>query len=61
MYTRAMPYAFGMYAGYLHINHPTYDFTKGTFVFEMFSLISIAAWSVIGVTPIHMAGFSIKN
>ena len=45
MYTRAMPYAFGMYVGYLHVNYPTYDFTKGTVWKEWISLLHLLEYN----------------
>ena len=58
MYTRAMPYAFGMYAGYLHVRYPTYDFTKGTFIYELIALVCYIGWSFIGCMPLHTVGFT---
>ena len=57
MYTRATPYAFGMYVGYLHVRNPTYNFTKGSAVYELFALISYLAWSFIGCFLFHPYGF----
>jgi len=60
MYTRAMPYAFGMYVGYLHVNYPTYDFTKGTAWKEWICLLCYTYWSIIGIMPFTPIEF-VKN
>ena len=60
-YTRAMPYAIGMYVGYLHVYNPTYDFTKGAAIKEWICLFCYSCWSVIGVMPFPSFKFIINS
>ena len=52
MPTKASPYAFGMYAGYLHVNYKDYNFCQGKVIQEWLAFLMYIAWCMIGGLPI---------